>query len=119
MVALAIPAAALVFLSALNWLIIFAGTIIAATYFCIGIAALVSRVQKPDLARPFRMPAWPIPPLIVIGFIGVALITQETQYLVGELVLIVAALACWAGSRVWSPTSRGVAGATGPVDHSG
>lgn len=118
-VVLAVPAAALVFLSALNWLIIFAGTIIAATYFCIAIAALVSRVGKPDLERPFRMPAWPIPPLIVIGFIGVALVTQETQYLVGEAVLIVLALAFWAGSRVWSPTSRGVAGATGPVDHSG
>ncbi len=91
------------FTSALNFLIIFSGTVIAAVYFCIGLAAFWSRRSMPDEARPFKMPLWPIPPLVVIVFTGIALATQETQYLIGELVLIALALAAWAGSKKWSP----------------
>lgn len=100
---LAIPAAVLVFTSALNFLIIFAGTVIAAVYLCIGLAAFWSRRSMPNEPRPYKMPLWPLPPLIVIGFTGLALATQETQYLLGEVVLIVVALSCWAGSKKWSP----------------
>ena len=97
------PAAVLVFTSALNFLIIFAGTVIAAVYFCIGLAAFWSRRSMPDEPRPYKMPLWPLPPLVVIGFTGIALATQETQYLVAEVILIVLALAAWAGSKKWSP----------------
>ena len=51
---LAIPAAVLVFTSALNFLIIFAGTVIAAVYFCIGLAALWSRRSLPERATPVQ-----------------------------------------------------------------
>ena len=47
---LAIPAGVLIFTSALNFLIIFAGTVIAAVYFCIGMAALWSRRSMPERA---------------------------------------------------------------------
>ena len=57
----------------------------------------------PDEPRPFKLPLWPLPPLVVIGFTGIALATQETQYLVAEVILIVLALAAWAGSKKWSP----------------
>ena len=100
---LAVPAAVLVFTSALNFLIIFAGTVIAAVYFCIGMAAFWSRRSMPDEPRPYRMPLWPLPPVAVIVFTGVALATQERQYLVAEVVLIALALAAWAGSKRWSP----------------
>jgi amino acid transporter len=99
---LAIPAGVLIFTSALNFLIIFAGTVIAAVYFCIGVAALWSRRSMPDEPRSYRMPLWPLPPLVVIGFTGIALATQERQYLVAEVVLICLALAAWAGSKKWS-----------------
>ena len=92
---LAIPAAVLVFTSALNFLIIFAGTVIAAVYFCIGLAALWSRRSMPNEPRPFKMPLWPLPPLIVVAFTAIALATQETQYLLAEVVLIAVAIACW------------------------
>lgn len=100
---LAIPAAVLVFTSALNFLIIFAGTVIAAVYFCIGLAALWSRRSMPDEPRPFEMPLWPLPPVVVVGFTAIALATQETQYLVAEVVLIAVAIACWLGAKKWSP----------------
>ncbi len=99
--ALFAPACVLIFLSELNWLIIFAGTIIAAVYFFIGLAALWSRIAHKDQPRPFRMPLWPIPPLVVTGFTGFALVEQETQYLIGEVVLIVIALAFWLLSKAW------------------
>jgi amino acid transporter len=90
---LAIPAGVLIFTSALHFLIIFAGTVIAAVYFCIGVAALWSRRSMPNEPRPYRMPLWPLPPLVVIGFTGIALATQERQYLIAEVVLICLALA--------------------------
>ncbi|MFQ6326895.1 APC family permease [Nocardia sp. CWNU-33] len=105
---LAIPAGVLVFTSALNFLIIFAGTVIAAVYFCIGLAAFWSRRSMPNEPRPFKMPLWPLPPLVVIGFTGIALATQDTQYLIAEVVLVAIAVACWAGSKKWSPSSRGL-----------
>jgi amino acid transporter len=99
---LAVPAAVLIFTSALNFLIIFAGTVIAAVYFCIGLAALWSRRNMPNEPRPYKMPPWPLPPLVVIGFTGIALATQERQYLIAEVVLICLALAAWLGSKKWS-----------------
>ncbi len=101
-VILAVPAAILVFTSALNFLIIFSGTVIAAVYLCIGLAALRSRRSMPNEPRPFRMPLWPLPPLVVVVFTAIALATQGTEYILGELVLIALALAAWAGSKKWS-----------------
>ncbi len=100
--ALFVPSCILVFMSQLNWLIIFAGTMIAAVYFCIGLTALWSRISQKDEPRPFRMPLWPIPPLVVTVFTGFALIEQETQYLVGEVLLIAVALLLWVLSKSWS-----------------
>jgi amino acid transporter len=104
---LAIPAAVLIFMSALDFLIIFAGTVIAAVYFCIGIAALVSRITQSDVRRPYRMPLWPVPPIIVIAFTGLALAKQETKYLVAEAILAGAALVLWALSRLWGGDATG------------
>jgi len=95
----------LVFTSALNFLIIFAGTVIAAVYLCIGLAALRSRRSMPDEPRPFKMPLWPLPPLVVVAFTAIALATQDTPYLIAELVLIALALLAWGGSKVWSPAT--------------
>jgi amino acid transporter len=100
---LVIPAAALVFWSQLNWLIIFSGTIIAGVYFCIGLSAIWARITQADVPRPFRMPLWPVPPVIVVAFTGLALIKQESQYLIGEVVLIAVALALWLLSSLWRP----------------
>lgn len=102
-----VPAAILVFTSALNFLIIFSGTVIAAVYLCIGLAALRSRRSMPNETRPFKMPLWPLPPLVVVVFTGIALATQGAEYIIGEVVLIALALAAWAGSKKWSSTEPG------------
>ncbi|WP_084959791.1 APC family permease [Thermoactinospora rubra] len=107
-VLLAVPAAVLVFTSALDFLIIFAGAVIAAVYLCIGLAALWSRISQRGEPRPYRMPLWPLPPIVVIAFTGLALVMQEARYLLAEAALIVIALACWLGSRHWSRTTAPV-----------
>jgi amino acid transporter len=98
-VALVVPTCVLVFFSYLEWLVNFSGTMIAATYFCIGLAAFWARISQKDVERPFRMPFWPLPPIFVIAFTGFALYSQEHQYLVGEFVLIACGLVCWLLSR--------------------
>lgn len=108
--ALLVPSCVLIFMSQLDWLIIFAGTIIAAVYFCIGLAALWSRISQKEQERPFRMPLWPIPPLIVTVFTGFALVSQETQFLVGEVVLIGIALVCWLLSKTKQWSGQAAAG---------
>lgn len=113
-IVLAVPAAVLIFTSALDFLIIFAGTVITAVYFFIGWAALVSRITQKGLNRVYRMPLWPLPPVIVIGFTGVALVKQEGKYIVAEIVLVAVALGMWALSRLWgSGTARHAAGRVG------
>lgn len=104
---LAVPAAVLVFMSALDFLIIFAGTVIAAVYFCIGIAAFWSRISQKDVRRPYRMPLWPVPPLVVVAFTGLALAKQEGKYLVAEAILAGVALALWALSGLWGGDASG------------
>jgi amino acid transporter len=101
---LAALAVLLAFASAINWLIIFAGTITSTVYFFVGIAALRSRFSQPGRARPYRMPGWPLPPLVVVVFTGFAIVTQQSQYLVGEGVVALIALVFWALWRYrWRP----------------
>ncbi len=104
--ALAVPAGVLIFLTALDFLIIFSGTVIAAVYFCIGLAALWSRISQRDEPRPYRMPLWPLPAIVVVLFTGIALALQETQYLVAEVVLAAIAVAFWAVSKSWSAAQK-------------
>lgn len=104
--ALAVPAGVLIFLTALDFLIIFAGTVIAAVYFCIGLAAIWSRIGQRDEPRPYRMPLWPLPPILVVVFTGVALALQESRYLIAELILAAIAVAFWAISKTWASAQK-------------
>jgi amino acid transporter len=51
---------------------------IIALYALIAISALVSRVRQRELARPYRMPVWPLPPLIALAGVIIAL-SKQTQ----------------------------------------
>jgi amino acid transporter len=47
-------------------LVTFTAVLIVVLYATVAAAALVSRVRDKGLARPFKMPLWPLPPIIVI-----------------------------------------------------
>jgi amino acid transporter len=69
----------LVFASNLVALITFVGVLVATVYLLIAIAAVYSRYSQPKLARPFRMPLFPLPPIIVGVVTITAIATQSLR----------------------------------------
>jgi amino acid transporter len=47
-------------------LVTFTGVLLAAEYGMIAFAALYSRLFQKDAVRPYRMPLWPLPPLVAL-----------------------------------------------------
>jgi amino acid transporter len=45
----------------------FTSLIVVITFALIALSALVSRLRLPDLARPYRMPLWPLPPVVALA----------------------------------------------------
>jgi amino acid transporter len=69
--------AVLCLFSGLAAAVTFTAVLIIVLYALIAISALVSRIRQPDLPRPFRMPLWPVPPIIALIGVGVALSQQK------------------------------------------
>lgn len=75
-----IPRNAVFFQSALSLLFIvsasfdqaltFAGFILSFITFLTVAGVFVLRIKKPDLERPFKIPGYPIPPLLFLGLVG-------------------------------------------------
>jgi amino acid transporter len=67
--------------SSLNDLITFTGVVIVLIYLMVAISALVCRVRVrgSGQAGVFRMPLWPVPPLIAIAGVIVALTQQDAR----------------------------------------
>jgi amino acid transporter len=63
---------------------------IIALYALIAISALISRVRQRELPRPFRMPLWPVPPLIALVGVVIALSkqTQRDLLIVGGMFVV-------------------------------
>jgi len=55
----------------------FTAVLIIILYALIAVSALVSRIRQPDLPRPFRMPLWPVPPVVALIGVGIALTQQK------------------------------------------
>jgi amino acid transporter len=66
---------ALVLLTDVLTLSTWTGVALAIDYGLIAIAALVSRLRSPGLKRPYRMPLWPVAPLV--GIAGCALVLSK------------------------------------------
>ena len=52
------------------------------------------------------MPLWPLPPIVVVVFTGVALVLQGREYLIAELVLALIAVALWGISKTWAGSQK-------------
>jgi amino acid transporter len=57
----------------------FASLTVVATFALIALSALVSRVRQPRLARPYRMPLWPLPPLVALAGVAVTILLQTSR----------------------------------------
>lgn len=80
----------LVFASDIVSLITFGGMAAATVYLLIAIGSINSRIQDKISTRPFKMPLFPLPSILVIVFLAVAIISQTPMDLaiVGGLLVI-------------------------------
>ncbi|KWN74054.1 APC family permease [Burkholderia stagnalis] len=65
--ALAVPSAGLVFVSSLDELTAFTVDLLLLVYLVVGLAALASRFVRRDVAHHYRMPLWPVTPLVAVA----------------------------------------------------
>lgn len=75
--------------SSLISVVTFTSVLIIAMYALIAICALVSRVRQKDLERPFKLPLWPIPPIIALVGVGLAISQQKGSDLLVVLYIVV------------------------------
>jgi amino acid transporter len=94
--------------SSLISVVTFTAVLIIILYALIAISALVSRVRQTDLERPYRMPLWPVPPVIALVGVGVAISQQKSRDLLICAAIFVGGLIYYVGflrprsDRYWS-----------------
>ena len=54
----------------------FASLTVVVTFALIAVSALVSRLRQPSLTRPYRMPLWPLPPVVALAGVAVTVALQ-------------------------------------------
>jgi amino acid transporter len=69
--------AVLVLFSGVVLAVTFTGVLLAVMYALIAICAIVSRLREPNSFRPWRMPLWPLPPVVALIGVGVAISQQR------------------------------------------
>ncbi len=82
----------LCFQSTLVAVVTFTAVLIIVLYGLIAISAIVSRIRQKDLPRPWRMPLWPVAPIIALVGVVIALTQQKTSDLLGIGGLFLAAI---------------------------
>ncbi len=76
--------------SSLVTVVTFTAVLLILLYFLIALSAIVSRVRDRDLPRPFKMPFWPVPPIIAMVGTGIAITQQkQTDLLIVAAIIIV------------------------------
>jgi amino acid transporter len=75
---LAIGVAALVLTAISDYAaaVTFASLTVVVTFALIAVSALASRLRQPGLARPYRMPLWPLPPVVALAGVAVTVLLQ-------------------------------------------
>ena len=101
-------------LTSLNNLITFTGVVIVTIYLLVAVSALVCRVRERGARHAFRMPWWPLPPLVAIAGGIIALTRQEPRDLAIAFGITLVSLAGYAAFRRRLPGGAGRAAADVP-----
>jgi amino acid transporter len=64
-------------LSSIAAVITFLGALNLIVYSLIATSAIMSRIKQPGLRRPYRLPLWPLPPLVALA--GMVLVVSRQQ----------------------------------------
>jgi amino acid transporter len=67
----------------------FASLTVVATFALIALSALASRLRQPALDRPYRMPLWPLPPVVALAGVAITVVLQTGR----DLAIVAAILA--------------------------
>jgi amino acid transporter len=94
--------------TSLSDLLTFTGVMIVLVYLLVAIAALVARVRERGRVRAFRMPLWPLPPLVAVVGVALALSQQDARDLEIAFGITLVSLAGYVLARKRLP-SRGAA----------
>jgi amino acid transporter len=70
----------------------FTAVLIVILYGLIAVSALVSRIRQRHLERPSRMPLWPVPPILALAGVVLALTQQKHSDLIIAACIFAAAL---------------------------
>jgi amino acid transporter len=57
----------------------FASLTVVVTFALIALSALATRLRQPGLARPYRMPLWPLPPLVALAGVTATVLLQTSR----------------------------------------
>jgi amino acid transporter len=71
----------------------FASLTVVMTFALIALSALASRLRQPGLARPYRMPLWPLTPLVALAGVAVTVSLQTGRDLAIVAGILAAGLA--------------------------
>lgn len=82
----------LVFASDIVTMITFGGMSAAVVYLLIAIGSIRSRIKDKDITRPFKMPLFPIPSIVVIVFLCIAIGSQTPSDLMIVGIILAAAM---------------------------
>ncbi len=82
--------AVLTALTSLAAIVTFTGVVLVGIYGLIAVSAIVSRLTQRDLVRPYKMPLWPLPPLVALAGIVITA-TQQSLTDVGIVAIFAAA----------------------------
>jgi amino acid transporter len=89
---LAVVGAFLTGISNLGALVTFAGVTAFMHVSLVAQSALVSRLRQPAVRRPYRMPSWPVPPLVALAGLVVVATRQKPWDVVIVACIVAAAL---------------------------
>lgn len=92
--------------TSLDNLITFTGVMIVLVYLLVAVSALVSRVRDRDARGAFRMPLWPLPPLVAVAGVVLALTRQDGRDLAIAFGVALVALAGYVLARGRLPARR-------------
>ncbi|MHB8296429.1 MAG: APC family permease [Acidimicrobiales bacterium] len=94
-------------LSSIASLVTFTGVIVGVDYGLIAVCAIISRVTQKSEERPYRMPLWPLPPLVGLAGVVYALTQQTAHDMVIVAIIIVCTAAYYFGYLVRRPGEQG------------
>jgi amino acid transporter len=88
----------------------FIGACLTAIYFTVALAAIASRIRDRDRPRPYRMPFWPLPPVVALVALAYVMTQQSIEDIWVSIAVIILSLTFYFLYLARKPEERWLAG---------